>query len=163
MANARQVDAHSNGALKGLPIGVKDLMDTATMPTTYGSPIYEDFRPRMHAAAVALAKSAGAVVLGKTVSTEFAAYWPGPTRNPRAPGDAPPAHQVGLQVAYFVGVLSRNAELANATQHPHAPIRVGICRTPHWNRASADSRFALEQAASRYECHRRAQLHQRLP
>ena len=64
-------------------------MDTADMPTTYGSPIYAAHRPALDGAAVALARGAGAVVVGKTVTTEFATFQPDPTRNPRAPAHAP--------------------------------------------------------------------------
>uniref|UniRef100_UPI00339D3605 amidase n=1 Tax=Cupriavidus plantarum TaxID=942865 RepID=UPI00339D3605 len=90
LAAARQLDAGPvTGALHGLPIGVKDLMDTADLPTAYGSPIYAGHRPEYDAAVVAATRAAGAVVLGKTVTTEFATYQPGPTRNPREPPDAP--------------------------------------------------------------------------
>jgi Asp-tRNA(Asn)/Glu-tRNA(Gln) amidotransferase A subunit family amidase len=64
--------APPQGALHGLPIGVKDILDTADMPTTYGSPIYAGWRPRADACAVTVARRAGAVLLGKTVTTEFA-------------------------------------------------------------------------------------------
>jgi Asp-tRNA(Asn)/Glu-tRNA(Gln) amidotransferase A subunit family amidase len=60
------------GALHGLPLAVKDILETADMPTTYGSPIYRDWRPRADCAAVTIARRAGAVVMGKTVTTEFA-------------------------------------------------------------------------------------------
>jgi Asp-tRNA(Asn)/Glu-tRNA(Gln) amidotransferase A subunit family amidase len=70
---ARLLDAQpQQGLLYGLPIGVKDLMDTADMPTTYGSPIYENYRPIVDAACVAASRSAGAVLMGKTVTTESA-------------------------------------------------------------------------------------------
>jgi Asp-tRNA(Asn)/Glu-tRNA(Gln) amidotransferase A subunit family amidase len=70
------------GPLHGIPIGVKDIMDTEDMPTTYGSRAYEGFQPRADAACVALTRAAGGLVLGKTVTTEFAAGAPGKTRNP---------------------------------------------------------------------------------
>ena len=62
--------------------GVKDIIDTADMPTGYGSSLYETFRPPRDAACVALARHAGALMLGKTVTTEFAFFRPGPTTNP---------------------------------------------------------------------------------
>ncbi len=69
---ARAIDAGPPcGPLHGMPIGVKDIYDTADMPTTRGSPIYRNNRPAMDAAAVALLRAAGALILGKTVSTEF--------------------------------------------------------------------------------------------
>src|SRR5215471_12269604 len=72
MQAAEQADRRDpRGALNGLPIVVKDVLDTAGMPTAYGSPIWSGHRPRADAAAVALARAAGAVILGKTVTTEF--------------------------------------------------------------------------------------------
>jgi Asp-tRNA(Asn)/Glu-tRNA(Gln) amidotransferase A subunit family amidase len=76
--------------IDGMPIGVKDIMETASMPTAEGSPLFEGRRTNRDAAAVAALRAAGAIVLGKTVTTEFAAVFPGPTRNPwdlhRTPG-----------------------------------------------------------------------------
>jgi amidase len=213
VAQARRLDdGGESGALLGVPLGVKDLMDTADMPTTYGSPIYAGHRPGVDAAAVALARSAGAVVVGKTVTTEFATFDPGPTRNPRAPADMPrtpggsssgsaaavaagmvplafgtqtagsivrpaaycgvvgykPTHAtlplagikslapsldtVGVlarsvdDAAFFVGALARDAAVADASTARHTPLRIGICRTPHWERAGADTRAALDTA-----------------
>ena len=84
MRRARMLDSQvSTGLLHGLPIAVKDLFDTFDMPTCYGSPIYANHRPPWDAASVALARAAGAIVVGKTVTTEFATFHPGPTRNPR--------------------------------------------------------------------------------
>src|SRR5207244_8789121 len=73
----------------GIPIAVKELIDTVDMPTAYGSPIYRSHRPAADASCVALARAAGAVVLGKTVTTEFAAFTPGKTANPRYPAHTP--------------------------------------------------------------------------
>jgi Asp-tRNA(Asn)/Glu-tRNA(Gln) amidotransferase A subunit family amidase len=86
---ARQVDRFGSGPLKGIPVGVKDIIDTADMPTGYGSPLYETFRPSRDAACVALARHAGALILGKTVTTEFAYFQPGKTRNPHDPDRTP--------------------------------------------------------------------------
>jgi len=84
MRRARALDARpSTGLLHGLPLAVKDLIDTFDMPTCYGSPIYADHRPAWDAACVAMARAAGAIIVGKTVTTEFATFHPGPTRNPR--------------------------------------------------------------------------------
>jgi len=90
ITQAQAVDrAGAQGALVGVPIAVKDLIDTADMPTTYGSPIYAAHRPAVDAAVVASVREAGGVVMGKTVTTEFATFKPGVTRNPRASADAP--------------------------------------------------------------------------
>jgi Asp-tRNA(Asn)/Glu-tRNA(Gln) amidotransferase A subunit family amidase len=83
LAAARQLDEGPlRGPLHGLPLGVKDLFDTHDMPSGYGSSIYAGHRPSSDAAVVATCRGAGAVVIGKTVSTEFATFQPGPTRNP---------------------------------------------------------------------------------
>jgi Asp-tRNA(Asn)/Glu-tRNA(Gln) amidotransferase A subunit family amidase len=68
--------------LHGVPIGVKDIIDTADLPTEIGSPIYRGYRPGTDAACVALVRAAGAVILGKTVTCEFAGMTPGATTNP---------------------------------------------------------------------------------
>jgi len=70
------------GPLAGLPIGVKDVIDTADMPTACGSALYAGRQPAADASCVHLVRAAGAVVLGKTVTTEFATASPGPTTNP---------------------------------------------------------------------------------
>ena len=87
------------GPLAGLPIGVKDIIDTADMPTTYGSAVYPDHRPTMDAACVALVRAAGGIALGKTVSTEFAYFQPGKTTNPHNPGHTPGGSSSGSAAA----------------------------------------------------------------
>ena len=87
------------GPLHGIPIAVKDLIDTVAMPTAYGSPIYRGHRPAADASCVALAKAAGAIVLGKTVTTEFAAFTPGKTANPRNPAHTPGGSSSGSAAA----------------------------------------------------------------
>ena len=72
LAAARTADGLPAGALRGVPVGFKDIVDTADMPTCYGSPIYSGHRPRVDAVCVANTRGAGGVVLGKTVTTEFA-------------------------------------------------------------------------------------------
>jgi amidase len=78
------------GPLFGVPYGVKDIIDTVDMPTGYGTPIHKGHRPQRDAACVALTRKAGGVLMGKTVTTEFANVHPGKTRNPydaqRTPG-----------------------------------------------------------------------------
>jgi len=83
IAEARRLDRGAlRGALHGLPLGVKDLIDTVQFPTAYGSSIYAGYRPPADAACVAQARRQGALVIGKTVTTEFAGFQPGLTRNP---------------------------------------------------------------------------------
>jgi Asp-tRNA(Asn)/Glu-tRNA(Gln) amidotransferase A subunit family amidase len=92
------------GPLQGMPIAVKDVFDTADLPTGYGSPIWAGHRPRADAAAVALARAAGAVILGKTVTTEFASYTPGPTTNPHDPARTPGGSSSGSAAAVAAGM-----------------------------------------------------------
>lgn len=91
LAQARACDGRApTGPLHGVPIGIKDVIDTANFPTQMGSPIYAGHRARADASCVAMLRAAGAVILGKTVTCEFAGVAPGPTRNPldleRTPG-----------------------------------------------------------------------------
>src|SRR5260370_8155432 len=79
---ARQLDRFPIAPLYGVPIGIKDIIDTADMPTEYGSSIFSGHRPAADAACVAALRRSGAVILGKTVTTAFAYFTPGKTRNP---------------------------------------------------------------------------------
>ena len=100
IAQARARDGEpSRGLLHGVPIGVKDLIDTTDMPTTYGSPLYQGNRPAWDASCVALAREAGAVILGKTVSSVFATYDPGKTANPHNTGHTPGGSSSGSAAA----------------------------------------------------------------
>ena len=211
MAQARQLDTGPlRGPLHGLPLGVKDLFDTADMPTSYGSPIYAGHRPAADAAAVALCKEAGALVIGKTVTTEFAYFQPGPTRNPHhlahTPGGSSsgsaaavadhmvplalgtqtagsiirpaaycgvvgykPSHglitRAGVKslsesldtvggfghcvrdVALLGSVLTGDSRLLTLLQSSFVmSLRMGVCRTPQWPMADADTQRMLDQA-----------------
>jgi Asp-tRNA(Asn)/Glu-tRNA(Gln) amidotransferase A subunit family amidase len=107
------------GPLHGLPIGVKDLMDTADMPTAYGSPIYAGHRPAWDAAAVASARAAGAIVVGKTVTTEFATFTPAATVNPHDFEHTPGGSSSGSAAAVADGMVP----LAFGTQTVGSIIR----------------------------------------
>ncbi|MDP1899328.1 MAG: amidase [Rubrivivax sp.] len=115
-ARARAVDA---GPLHSLLLGVKDLFDTVDAPTAYGSPIYAGHRPAADAAAVALCRAAGALVLGKTVTTEFTYFHRGATRNPRHPDHTPGGSSSGSAAA----VADRRLPLALDTQTAGSSIR----------------------------------------
>ena len=210
LAQARQLDAGPvRGPLHGLPLGVKDLFDTADVPTAYGSPIYAGHRPVADAAAVALCKDAGALVMGKTVTTEFAYFEPGPTRNPHhlahTPGGSSsgsaaavadhmvplalgtqtagsiirPAAYCGVvgykpshgrvtgagvkslsasldtiggfgrcvrDVALLGAVLMGDSRLLTLPALPGRGLKLGVCRTPQWSLADADTQRMLDQA-----------------
>jgi Asp-tRNA(Asn)/Glu-tRNA(Gln) amidotransferase A subunit family amidase len=107
------------GLLHGLPVGVKDIIETAAMPTGYGSPIHEGFRPASDAACVTLIERAGAVALGKTVTTEFAYFTPGKTRNPHNTAHTPGGSSSGSAAA----VGDRMVPLAFGTQTVGSIIR----------------------------------------
>jgi Asp-tRNA(Asn)/Glu-tRNA(Gln) amidotransferase A subunit family amidase len=107
------------GPLHGLPIGVKDVLDTADMPSEYGSPIWRGWQPRADAAAVAWAKTAGAVVMGKTVTTEFATRKPSATRNPHNPRHTPGGSSSGSAAGVAAGFFP----LAFGTQTAGSVIR----------------------------------------
>jgi amidase len=102
---ARVAVGTAAGPLCGLPLGVKDILDVAGMPTAHNSPIWQGWMPRADAACVALARAAGAVVLGKTVTTEFATRHPGPTTNPHnpahTPGGSSQGSAAGVAAGYF--------------------------------------------------------------
>src|SRR5947207_14777386 len=100
LAAARATDRGSTpGLLKGVPFGVKDIFDTADMPTGYGSPIYTGCRPSFAASAVSLPRAAGGILLGKTVTTEFAHRPPGPTAHPPNTAHAPGASSTASAAA----------------------------------------------------------------
>ena len=210
LAQARRLDAGPvRGPLHGLPLGVKDLLDTADFSTAYGSPIYAGHRPVADAAAVALCKDAGALVMGKTGTTEFAYFEPGPTRNPHhlahTPGGSSsgsaaavadhmvplalgtqtagsiirPAAYCGVvgykpsrgrvtragvkslsesldtvggfgrcvrDVALLGAVLTSDSRLLTLPVLSGRSLKLGVCRTPHWPQADADTRRMLDQA-----------------
>jgi Asp-tRNA(Asn)/Glu-tRNA(Gln) amidotransferase A subunit family amidase len=199
------------GPLHGLPVGVKDVLDTADMPTEYGSPIWRGWQPGSDAAAVAAARSAGAVVIGKTVTTEFAVRHPGPTVNPHNPRHTPggsssgsaagvaacmfplaygtqtagsiirPAafcgvvgykpsfgtlHRAGMKIMSesidTIGFIARSVEdcalfaravsgreTGDPAQKPGRTPRIGLCRSPVWDRAQPETQTLFEEAADR--------------
>jgi Asp-tRNA(Asn)/Glu-tRNA(Gln) amidotransferase A subunit family amidase len=120
LAQARELDRSSRASrLHGVPFGVKDIIDTADMPTEHGSPIYRGHRPRADAACVALLRRAGCLVLGKTHTTEFANNHPAPTRNPHDPAHTPGGSSSGSAAAVADGMVP----LALGTQTGGSVIR----------------------------------------
>jgi len=101
----RQAKALKQGLLHGMTLGVKDIFDTADLPTEYGSPIYAGHRPAADAACVAAARAAGAVILGKTVTTEFATMVPARTVHPRDPRRTPGGSSSGSAAAVAAGMV----------------------------------------------------------
>jgi Asp-tRNA(Asn)/Glu-tRNA(Gln) amidotransferase A subunit family amidase len=198
------------GPLHGLPIGMKDVLDTADMPSEYGSPIWAGWRPRADAAAVAWARAAGGVVVGKTVTTEFATRKPGPTGNPHnlahTPGGSSSGSAAGVADCFFplaygtqtagsvirpaaycgvvgfkptfatinrfgmkvmaesldtVGVMARSVadcalfagavagrDFGDPDARPGRAPRIGICRSPAWDKALPETQALLGHVAS---------------
>lgn len=100
VAAAKALDAgQSKGLIHGVPLGVKDIIDTRDMPTTHGSPIHKENQTCIDAPCVAMVRGAGGLVLGKTVSSEFAAQRAGKTRNPHNPNHSPAGSSSGSAAA----------------------------------------------------------------
>lgn len=120
LAAARELDrAPRRSRLHGVPFGIKDIIDTEDLPTEYGSPIYRGHRPRADAACVALLRRAGCLILGKTVTTEFANNHPSMTRNPHDPAHTPGGSSSGSAAA----VADHMVPLALGTQTGGSVIR----------------------------------------
>jgi Asp-tRNA(Asn)/Glu-tRNA(Gln) amidotransferase A subunit family amidase len=109
----------AKGTLRGLPVAFKDIIDTADMPTEYGSPVWKGWRPRADAAIVSMTRAAGGLVLGKTQTTELAFMQPAPTRNPRDLSRSPGGSSAGSAAAVAAGM----APLAFGTQTGGSVIR----------------------------------------
>jgi Asp-tRNA(Asn)/Glu-tRNA(Gln) amidotransferase A subunit family amidase len=114
MRQAEAADEHRKagkalGPLHGVPVGIKDIFDTADMPTEFGSPLWTGRTPRRDAAAVARLRSDGAVIMGKTVTTEYAYFHPGKTRNPydktRTPGGSSSGSAAAVAAYMVPGAL----------------------------------------------------------
>ena len=124
LAQARALDEHrasgkSLGSLHGIPVAIKDIFDTADFPTEYGSPIHNGRRPQADCAAVARLRAAGAVIIGKTVTTEFAYFHPGKTCNPHDRERTPGGSSSGSAAAVAAGM----APLAIGSQTNGSVIR----------------------------------------
>lgn len=121
LADARELDrTPRRSPLHGVPVGIKDIIDTADYPTTYNSPIWTDHRPRADAACVALLKRAGCVILGKTVTTEFANMPAAQTRNPHDLSRSPGGSSSGsaAAVADLMVPLALGTQTAGSTIRP---------------------------------------------
>lgn len=120
IAQARRLDrGPSQGRLHGVPFGVKDVIETVGFPTAMGSPIYQGYRSPFDASCVALAKQAGALVMGKTATAEFAGVAPPATCNPRHPEHTPGGSSSGSGAA----VADHMVPLAFGTQTGGSVLR----------------------------------------
>ena len=121
LTQARAADASDRRSpLHGVPVGVKDIIDTRELPTEFGSPIHAGRRPAADAACVARLRDAGAVILGKTMTTEFAYFHPAETRNPLDPGRTPGGSSSGSAAAVADGMvpLALGSQTAGSTIRP---------------------------------------------
>lgn len=118
-ADARQRSGAALGALHGIPVGIKDIFDTADMPTENGTVLHAGRRPGQDATAVALLRAAGAVIMGKTVTAELAVYAPGKTTNPHDPRRTPGGSSSGSAAA----VAANMVPLAIGTQTNGSVLR----------------------------------------
>ena len=127
LAQARAADAwrsegRATGPLHGVPVGIKDIFDTADMPTENGSVLYSGRTPSRDATAVSMLRAAGAVIMGKTVTTEFAYFSPGKTRNPHNPEHTPGGSSSGSAAAVAAGMvpLALGSQTNGSTIRPAA-------------------------------------------
>jgi len=126
LAQARAADERKRsgepfGPLLGVPVGLKDIIDTADMPTENGTVLHQGRTPRHDAVVVAMLRAAGAVILGKTVTTECAYFSPGKTRNPHDPEHTPGGSSSGSAAAVAAGMVP----LALGSQTNGSVIRPG--------------------------------------
>jgi Asp-tRNA(Asn)/Glu-tRNA(Gln) amidotransferase A subunit family amidase len=119
-ADERRASGQAIGVLHGVPVGLKDIIDTADMPTENGSVLHAGRTPSRDAAVVALLRSAGAVIMGKTVTTEFATRTPGKTRNPHNTGHTPGGSSSGSAAAVAAAMvpLALGSQTTGSTVRP---------------------------------------------
>jgi Asp-tRNA(Asn)/Glu-tRNA(Gln) amidotransferase A subunit family amidase len=118
-ADAARREGKGVGPLHGIPVGIKDIIDTADLPTEHGCAFFKGRRPYEDAACITLLRRAGAVILGKTVTCELAASTPSPTRNPRNLEHTPGGSSSGSAAAVAAGMVP----LALGTQTMGSVIR----------------------------------------
>jgi Asp-tRNA(Asn)/Glu-tRNA(Gln) amidotransferase A subunit family amidase len=118
-ARVRAGRLSAQGGLYGLPVGLKDIIDTATMPTEYGSPLYRGHRPKADAPIAVMIEDAEGILLGKTATTEFAFLYPAATLNPHDPAHTPGGSSSGSAAGVAAGMMP----LALGTQTGGSVIR----------------------------------------
>lgn len=118
-ADQLRLSGQAIGPLHGVPVGIKDIFDTADMPTEFGSVLYSGRTPSRDATTISLLRAAGAIIMGKTVTTEFAFFKPGKTRNPHNAEHTPGGSSSGSAAAVAAGMVP----LALGTQTAGSVIR----------------------------------------
>ena len=132
LAQARALDeqrraGRPSGPLHGVPVGIKDIIDTADMPTEDGTPLHAGRTPERDAAVVSMLRQAGAVVLGKTVTTECAYFHPGKTRNPHNPAHTPGGSSSGSAAAVGDSMVPLAFGTQTAGSHIRPAAFCGAC------------------------------------
>jgi Asp-tRNA(Asn)/Glu-tRNA(Gln) amidotransferase A subunit family amidase len=145
-SQAKQLDSRVAGPLHGLVAAVKDVIDTADLPTGYGSALFADHQPAEDADVVTALRRAGAVVLGKTESTEFAMFQPTRTRNPVDPGRTPGGSSSGSAAAVAAGMVpvALGTQTAGSVVRPAAYCGVYGFK-PAWGWASTNGIWRLSE------------------
>ena len=115
-------EGRPTGPLHGVPVGIKDILDTGDLPTEDGTPLHAGRTPDRDATVVSLLRQAGAVILGKTVTTECAYFHPGKTRNPHNPEHTPGGSSSGSAAAVAAGMvpLALGSQTNGSTIRPAA-------------------------------------------
>jgi Asp-tRNA(Asn)/Glu-tRNA(Gln) amidotransferase A subunit family amidase len=138
LAQARAADelrrsGQPTGPLHGVPVGIKDIIDTGDMPTENGSALHAGRTPARDATVVAMLRGAGAVIMGKTVTTEFATRTPGKTRNPHNPAHTPGGSSSGSAAAVAAGMvpLALGSQTTGSTIRPAAYCGVWGMKPTH--------------------------------
>ena len=128
-----RLSGRPTGGLHGVPVGLKDIIDTADMPTENGSVLHAGRTPSRDAAVVERLRAAGAVIMGKTVTTEFATRTAGKTRNPHNPGHTPGGSSSGSAAAVAAGMvpLSLGSQTGGSTIRPGSYCGVYALKPTH--------------------------------
>ncbi|HSB41949.1 MAG TPA: amidase [Methylomirabilota bacterium] len=128
-----RLSGRPTGSLHGVPVGLKDIIDTADMPTENGSVLHAGRTPSRDAAVVERLRAAGAVIMGKTVTTEFATRQPGKTRNPHNPAHTPGGSSSGSAAAVAAGMvpLSLGSQTGGSTIRPGSYCGVYALKPTH--------------------------------
>src|SRR5256884_6698010 len=139
LAQARAADdwrlgAGPPGPLQGGRVGIKDIIDTADMPTENGSVLHAGRTPSRDAAVVSMLRAAGAVIMGKTVTTEFAVRAPGKTRNPHNSAHTPGGSSSGSAAAVAAGMVpaAPGSQNGGPAMPPAALLRRSCLEPPPW-------------------------------
>ncbi len=172
-AQAEIEGAGQKGPLHGVPIGIKDIFNTAGVRTASGSPIYDDYVPDFDSTAVARLRDAGAVIMGKAVTTEFASFDPSPTRNPwssrHTPGGSSSGSAAGvaarlfpaalgsqtsgsvLRPASYNGVVGLKPTFGRISRYGVTPVAWSLDTVGYFTRTVQDAAIMLDALAGRDE------------